>query len=217
MNYDSENLDDIDNNVALIELNENVQGCNKIQIELGEKEVNPGVIATFVGWQADGAEELGDHTQLQSFQVPVVSIEECKKSYVDKLNLKNDVICAGKFNESEVPCLWGRAGLLVFQNQLIGIVQFYFQPNCTSTWFDKPFVYTSIAPYRKWISGVINFEASSGNGYPKKEQKLPGEEQSFEFIVNVVLIVLGISISFLIAFSIFTQQSKSGAFIRGNN
>ncbi|XP_027882500.1 granzyme B(G,H)-like isoform X2 [Xiphophorus couchianus] len=140
------------NDIMLLKLSKKVQLNNKvqpIQIPKGEMKVKDKAKCRVVGW---GYTRAGGKVSnvLEMAEVTLTNRKECKTKWKSlKLDLPNNVICAGGHNAKAGFCKGDSGGPLVCGATAAGIVSFNREcdPNI-------PNVYTDVSKYVSWIKKI---------------------------------------------------------------
>ncbi|XP_034825612.1 trypsin-7-like [Maniola hyperantus] len=118
-----------------------------VKLAIRDTAVAPGTIFTVTGWGA--TKENGDAaTNLMAVKVPVISSEECMKSYS---TITPRMVCAGVLQGGEDSCQGDSGGPAVSDDGLqMGITSY--GRGCGRPGF--PGVYTNVSNVREWIYRV---------------------------------------------------------------
>ncbi|CAH0721519.1 unnamed protein product, partial [Brenthis ino] len=140
------------NDAAIIHLDSplEIDGVRTKIIHLAEagKQVNPGQYVTVTGWGATSEKGQGSD-YLLAVEVPVVSNDDCRKSYK---TLTERMFCAGFPEGGKDACQGDSGGPAVLKSDKtqVGIVSF--GAGCARKGY--PGVYTSVSSIRGWIEEV---------------------------------------------------------------
>lgn len=122
---------------------------NRICLPHPNDDYNEGENVTVSGWGVMSEGEGSISNVLNAVDVPIVSIEECKVAYGQRVN--QDHVCAGLRQGGKDSCQGDSGGPLVRrrggQTELVGIVSFGY--GCAQA--NSPGVYTKVSHYIDWI------------------------------------------------------------------
>nr|AAV84270.1 serine protease [Culicoides sonorensis] len=146
------NDDVIDFDYALIELQDELELSDVIKPVLladQDEEFEADTKCTVSGW--GNTQKPAESTQqLRKVVVPIVSREQCSKSYKGFNEITERMICAGFQKGGKDSCQGDSGGPLVHDDVLIGVVSW--GKGCAEKNF--PGVYANVAYVRDWIKGV---------------------------------------------------------------
>jgi secreted trypsin-like serine protease len=175
--YDNENTN---NDIAIIELVEDVQGVTPIKLITPEIEatLKDGHMFTVMGWGNRNAGDVeGDFPNiLHEVNVPLYNFETCKKNYTaegeTESGVNDNMFCAGLAEGSKDSCQGDSGGPLVFQHNdewyQAGVVSF--GDGCAVA--NKPGVYSRVSKYNTWVTqkrAGVSYLQTKRNGYVEKE------------------------------------------------
>ncbi|CAH0553079.1 unnamed protein product [Brassicogethes aeneus] len=116
----------LDYDLAILELATTIPfGKNASSIPLVKENAffPENTTATITGWGfLSVSSKLGLSRYLQVTKVPIVSKEHCRKAYVGKGRITDNMICAGIMEDGQENCLGDTGGPLVINGFLAGIV-----------------------------------------------------------------------------------------------
>lgn len=173
----------VNNDVAIIELAEEVTGVTPIKLLTPQMEADleNGFEFTVMGWGDTGENDpnRGNVTILQEVNVPLYSREQCATDYsVIDIDITDAMLCAGFQEGGKDSCQGDSGGPLVFQQNdewyQAGIVSFgegCALPNFTG-------VYARVSQFNDWINAKmagVSYLQSTRQGYV---------EQAFEETVS---------------------------------
>lgn len=122
---------------------------NRICLPHINDEYNEGENVTVSGWGVMSEGEGSISNVLNAVDVPVVTNEECKVAYGQRVN--QDHVCAGLKQGGKDSCQGDSGGPLVRkrggQSELVGVVSFGY--GCAQA--GSPGVYTKVSHYIDWI------------------------------------------------------------------
>lgn len=122
---------------------------NRVCLPKPNTDYTVGENATVSGWGVMTEGEGTISNVLNAVEVPIVSYEECKEAYGQRVN--RDHVCAGLKQGGKDSCQGDSGGPLVrrrgSQSELVGIVSFGY--GCAQA--GSPGVYTKVANYIDWI------------------------------------------------------------------
>lgn len=119
----------------------------KLPVDLSNLTI--GTVTSVFGWGATG-ENFPAVFQLRSVDVPIVSTEDCSRSYENRIGAS--MICAGYLEGNKDACQGDSGGpLMADGNTLVGIVSF--GEGCARP--AKYGVYTKVALFTNWIKQLI--------------------------------------------------------------
>lgn len=122
---------------------------NRICLPHPYDEYNTGENVTVTGWGVMAEEEGRISNALNVVEIPVVSLEECKVAYGQRVG--KDHVCAGLKEGGKDSCQGDSGGPLFRQRggqrELVGVVSFGY--GCAQA--GSPGVYTKVSHYIDWI------------------------------------------------------------------
>lgn len=148
----------LDNDIAILELVEDIQGVTPINLitpELEAELIKDGFEFTIMGWgnlKNDGDREFP--TILQEVNVPLATREQCVEAYgsADEGGITDNMICAGFPEGGKDSCQGDSGGPMVFKHDdkwyQAGIVSF--GEGCGLAGY--PGVYARVSQYNNWIA-----------------------------------------------------------------
>lgn len=143
------NLTTFDQDVALLQLQNPLQGEHIEPIQLARQPPRPGSYVRVSGWGLTDERSLQLPNQLHSVQVKVLPRLKCQQLYQGYRNLTNSMYCASVAGYKDA-CNADSGGPAVDMNgQLAGIVSWGKANRCAHE--DSPGVYTSVAHLYDWI------------------------------------------------------------------
>ncbi|XP_065350800.1 serine protease 53-like [Cloeon dipterum] len=173
--HEEYNLDDHRNDIALLELNRDVEFSVIISpVCLWFKTKNVDIIqgrnGTIAGWGLVADYDTGNI--LQKLELPIFSIDECssihgKESYYARKLQQSPSFCAGYLFKNTNPCNGDSGSALVLQEENVffvrGIVSETIARNVYGAKFcdpEFPAVFTDVAGFREWILEKAGSEIS---------------------------------------------------------
>ncbi|XP_068623985.1 uncharacterized protein [Battus philenor] len=143
----------MDSDIALLHLAKPLQfnySVAAIELMDRDEEIPDGDITMVSGW-GNLREGGGYPTTLQMVLVPIVSHDECAKSYASLYTITSTMLCAGVPEGGKDACQGDSGGPLVHNGRLAGVVSWGLgcaRPN-------YPGVYAKVAALRRWIDRGI--------------------------------------------------------------
>ncbi|XP_068082928.1 trypsin-1-like [Anabrus simplex] len=137
--------------IALLKLRKTVSFNKRIRpvcLPASEKEDPAGKVGTVVGWgrTSEGGELPG---VVQEVQVPILSLDQCRKSKYRPSRITSNMLCAGRANQDS--CQGDSGGPLVIsagdKHEIVGIVSW--GVGCGREGY--PGVYTRVQRYLEWV------------------------------------------------------------------
>lgn len=126
---------------------------NRICLPKASAEYNVGDNVTVSGWGVEREGEGLISNTLNSVTVPIVSLDECKNTYGQRVN--KDHVCAGYSEGGRDSCQGDSGGPLIRHvnglSELVGIVSFGYGCAQKAT----PGVYTRVANFLPWIKANL--------------------------------------------------------------
>jgi len=148
------NHDDLDNDIALIELNEAVVGVTPIAYDTATNDRPNSTSLETAGW---GMRDMGDNsgsTHLMEASVPLNNRDTCNNLDTPyNGSVTDNMLCAGNLSGGSGVCHGDSGGPLIVNNTLIGIVSWGGHP-CAGE--NKPGIYTNVKRYAGWIADSID-------------------------------------------------------------
>lgn len=142
----------LDNDIAVLRIdvawNIGKHGIAAVAMPLQGLAVRPGTKATVAGWGATCEWCLGT-SRLRAVGVPIVSNEECDRSYGG--GITDGMLCAGFPEGGRDACQGDSGGPLTANGLLVGVVSWGL--GCARP--DTPGVYARVDYYRDWIDSVL--------------------------------------------------------------
>ncbi|KAM8710056.1 hypothetical protein ACLKA7_016796 [Drosophila subpalustris] len=140
----------LDNDVALLQLQNPLQGLHIAAIPLAEQSPRPGSFVRISGWGLTDERSVQLPNQLHSVQVQVLSQPKCQQLYQGYRNLTDSMYCASVPGSKDA-CDADSGGPAVnADGQLVGIVSWGRANLCAHR--DSPGVYTSVPHLYDWIA-----------------------------------------------------------------
>lgn len=141
--------------------------------ELMESQGTPGTLATVSGWGSINDESTFVQ-ELQSVEVPIVALEECRSSYEEiGLTLANSMICAGFPEGGKDSCSGDSGGPLTIsiegEDHSVGIVSWGLE-ECALP--GTPGVYTRTASVVSWVNAAMQAPVPMVTPFEIDEQPL---------------------------------------------
>ncbi|TDG52749.1 hypothetical protein AWZ03_000982 [Drosophila navojoa] len=143
------NISTFDQDVALLQLQNPLQGEHIEPIQLARQPPRPGSYVRVSGWGLTDERSLQLPNQLHSVQVKVLPRLKCQQLYQGYRNITESMYCASGSSHKDA-CNADSGGPAVDMNgQLAGIVSWGKANRCAHE--DSPGVYTSVAHLYDWI------------------------------------------------------------------
>ncbi|XP_071343589.1 granzyme B(G,H)-like [Trachinotus anak] len=145
-----------ENDIMLLKLSRKVQLNNRvkpIQLPRTDSKIKDKAKCHVAGW---GLTKTGGKIVdvLQMVEVPVVNPEVCKREWKKiRVNLPDNVICAGGYDTNKGFCQGDSGGPLMNGRTAVGVVSFNMRKNCDYP--NVPNIYTDISKYLPWIKGIL--------------------------------------------------------------
>ncbi|MEA1879160.1 MAG: trypsin-like serine protease [Campylobacterota bacterium] len=141
----------LDNDIALIELQNNVTNIAPIVYDTSYTLAvdTPTEVA---GWGNMSTTSEVFPTSLMEALVPIVDLDTCNTHYEG--NITSNMFCAGYFDGTKDSCQGDSGGPLVVNNSLVGIVSW--GAGCAEENF--PGVYTKVQNYDDWIKNAQSYK-----------------------------------------------------------
>ncbi len=143
----------LDNDIALIELNETIEYNEEIApVCLPTDQPSVGAICTTTGWGETRG--TGDKTHLNEVDIPIVSNEVCNSTEYYNGSITPNMVCAG-FRRHGI-CVGDSGGPLVYNNNgnspysLVGVTSWR-GLNCQNGDGKKPSGFVNVYNYVEWI------------------------------------------------------------------
>ncbi|XP_076583232.1 granzyme B(G,H)-like [Chaetodon auriga] len=143
------------NDIMLLKLSKKARlgkTVQPIQLPKTEMKMKDKAKCRVAGW---GRTKTGgkDVDVLQVAEVPIVNLEVCKTEWRNiKVNLPDNVICAGGYDTAKGFCQGDSGGPLVCGGTAVGVVSFNMRKNCDYP--NVPNVYTDVSKYLRWIKEI---------------------------------------------------------------
>lgn len=123
---------------------------------MGTVVPQPVANCTIIGWGSTEDGKDDPWPRLQKAEIPIVSFDQCQKSYINiSQPLTENMFCAGFIEEGGVDsCVGDSGGPVVINGTLVGIISW--AHNCAEPQF--PGVNTVVANFLDWIrehTGII--------------------------------------------------------------
>ncbi len=144
--------DTLNNDVALIELDREVDGkAVPISYDTSHHSLAAGTPTRVAGWgtMQEGSLDLPDN--LRQALVPIVDFARCNAASSYNGSLTENMICAGYFSGLRDSCQGDSGGPLMVDHTVVGIVSWGYgcgEPN-------YPGVYTKVQNYVDWIKSYV--------------------------------------------------------------
>jgi len=157
---DYNNHDDMDNDIALIELNEAVVGITPIAYDTATNDRPNSTSLETAGWGMRDMDDNSGSTHLIEASVPLNNRDTCNNLDTPyNGSVTDNMLCAGNLSGGSGVCHGDSGGPLIVNNTLIGIVSWGAHP-CAGE--NKPGIYTNVKRYAGWIAAHI----SGGSAIP---------------------------------------------------
>ncbi|XP_064547384.1 trypsin beta isoform X1 [Drosophila montana] len=144
------NRSTLDQDVALLQLQNPLQGAHIEPIRLARQPPRPGSYVRVSGWGLTDERSRQLPNQLHSVQVKVLSRPKCQQLYLGYRNLTESMYCASVAGHKDA-CDADSGGPAVnAEGQLVGIVSWGRADRCARE--DSPGVYTSVPHLYDWIA-----------------------------------------------------------------
>lgn len=145
----------LDNDVALMQLANPLQGDNIAPIRLARKPPIPGSLVRVSGWGLTDERSEQLPNQLHSVEVQVLAQHKCQQLYQGYRNLTQSMYCASVPGQKKDACDADSGGPAVnADGKLVGIVSWGRANLCAHK--DSPGVYTSVPYLYDWIAENMN-------------------------------------------------------------
>ncbi|XP_023265418.1 mast cell protease 1A-like isoform X2 [Seriola lalandi dorsalis] len=144
------------NDIMLLKLSRKVQLNNRvqpIQLPRADNKIKVKGKCRVAGW---GLTKTGGKVVdvLQVAEVPIVNPAVCKREWKEiRVNLPDDVICAGGYDTNKGFCQGDSGGPLVCGGTAAGVVSFNMRKNCDYP--NVPNIYTDVSKNLAWIKGIL--------------------------------------------------------------
>ncbi|EDV96360.1 trypsin alpha-3 [Drosophila grimshawi] len=140
----------LDNDVALLQLLNPLQGPQIGTIRVARQPPRAGSYVRISGWGLTDERSIQLPNQLHSVQVMVLPQQQCQQLYAGYRNLTDSMYCASVAGHKDA-CHADSGGPAVnADGQLVGIVSWGRANRCARA--DSPGVYTSVAHLHDWIA-----------------------------------------------------------------
>ncbi|XP_056625441.1 chymotrypsin-like protease CTRL-1 [Triplophysa dalaica] len=153
-NYNSSTFD---NDIALLQLSSSVDFTAHIKpvcLAAAGSEFDEGIQSWVTGWGVTESYPFPD--TLQEAEIPIVSNNNCSIVYNNRINITDNMMCAGLTDGAKGSCLYDNGGPLVTKQSSrwiqAGIVSGIVSEYCDGS---LPSVFTRVSKYQDWINTQI--------------------------------------------------------------
>lgn len=165
------------NDIAILELVEDIQGVTPIKMVTPEIEatLNEGFEFTVMGWGNTNTESPSFPQKLREVNVPLYNRAQCLKDYTPEDSTESGIteqmLCAGFVEGGKDSCQGDSGGPLVFQREgqwyQAGVVSF--GNGCAEA--NAPGIYTRLSQFNQWMSekqAGVSYLQYTRQGYVEK-------------------------------------------------
>lgn len=144
------NPENVDMDIAVLELSSNMKGANTSSIELCKSKWKTNDFITVYGWGQITENNDKSSNQLRTVSVPVIDQNKCSDMYKGHGKITRSMFCAGNLRSKDA-CTGDSGGPAIFKNQLCGVVSWGI--GCARSKY--PGVYTNIVFVKDFIDKTM--------------------------------------------------------------
>ena len=159
----------LDNDIALIELNNDIINISSIAYDISHK-LSVNTQTKVAGWGKMSTTSELYPTDLREALTPILDYNQCNSNYDGEIT--NNMLCAGYFVSTRDSCFGDSGGPLIVDHTLVGIVS-WGSENCAEDGY--PGVYTKVQNYANWIKGYLPQDDMDGDGVIDSDDAFPND------------------------------------------